>query len=675
MKSPLFMVIFLISLSSEVLSQNGETQEIIKLNELEIESESERVDQVQENYQQFDALETYSKSPLKLNSLSEIELYAFPYFNETQVKNILDHRKKFGDFIAIEELQLVQGFDEELIRNLRPLLSVGALAGQRKIKGRGLIKEGTNTFMIRIQKNLDSEEDQSSWPGSNEKIYARYKYQFSDRIRIGFTAEKDPGEEFFSNSKSFDFYSGHLLYRSKSFLRQITIGDYSIQHGQGLVLWSGMGFGKSAEVINIKKNPGTIKPYTSIDENNFFRGICISTNFKNWQSDLFFSSHKKDANRISSDTIPIFSALQSSGYHRTEAEIEDRKSLNEIISGVTLNRSMGNLRIGAIIYLTQFSGILYKEPSISNQFEFSGRQNTNYGIHASYLYKNTNSFTEIGRSKSGGMAYLLGSMVHLHPKLSYSILLRKYDRNYQALQAAAFGENTKVSNEQGVFSGAQLKLPWNLLLSAYLDYYIFPWLNYSTNAPSSGFDYLILLKWKPKRNFESYIQFKSKIKQGNSSDNKDKLYHLENRIHSSIRWNIRIKLNETWDWGSRVEKSFYKKGDQDLQYGLLLYQDLIFHPLNFPVSVGLRYAVFDTEDYNTRIYAYENDVLFSYSIPAMQGKGERMYINIRYRISRALDLWLRYSISTFEKELPSSDTPTGQKVPKNDLKIQLRLQF
>ena len=270
---------------------------------------------------------------------------------------------------------------------------------------------------------------------------------------------------------------------------------------------------------------------------------------------------------------------------------------------------------------------------------------------------------------------MFGSIIHLHPKLSYSFVLRNYSTNYQALQSSAFGENSKGSNEKGFYSGAQLKLPKNFMLAVYADYFIFPWLKFGVDAPGSGYEYLAQLKWKPKRSFESYLQFKTKSQEQNASDKTAKFNLTETRKHSSLRWNIRIKLNETWDWGSRIEQSFYKRGVDKNSLGFMMYQDILFHPLNSNIALGFRYAIFDTDDYDTRIYAYENDVLFSYSIPAMQGKGSRMYFNLKYRLSRMMEIWIRYSVSTFINEQPGANPTDGSKDPKKEIKAQIRFRF
>ncbi len=657
--------------------QNEAKQEMIRIPESGIENESIRSDQVQEDYQLFDAIEQYTRTPLLINSASLEDLEAFPFLDDAQIVALLQHIKYFGKLITIEELQVIPGFDDELIRSVKPLVTVGRLAGQKTISIRNLLSEGMNTLMLRVQKSIENKQDQPSFPGSDEKIYFRYKYQFADRIRLGITAEKDPGEPFFqgAGSAGFDFYSGHLIIKSKSIIRQLTLGDYSIQHGQGVVMWSGMSFGKSSDVLNIQKNPGGVRPYTSVDENNFFRGACLTAQINKWRSDIFFSSHSKDGNIIDNNGQESFTALQSSGYHRTTSELEDKKSINETISGILLNKIQGPITFGAIVYQTIFSKPLVKENKLYNLYEFQGSSNFNYGFHFKYLYKNTSTFGEAGRSKNGAWAFLVGSMIHLHPKLSYAVLLRSYQKNYQSLYAAAFGENSKTANETGLFSGFQLKLPRNLTLSAYSDCFQFPWLKYMVDAPSSGYEFLAQLKWKPKRTFESYLQFKTKVKENNATELTDILHHIESQKMSNIRWNIRIKLTETWEWGSRVEHSMFKQGDEENRSGFLIFQDLIFHPLNSPFAIGLRYEIFDTDDYDTRIYTYENDVLFSYSVPALQGRGDRFYINLHYRMNRMLELWLRYSVTSTRIETQFASGTGIEGDPKKEVKAQLRMRF
>ena len=101
---------------------------------------------------------------------------------------------------------------------------------------------------------------------------------------MGLTAEKDPGEQFFrgAQKQGFDFYSFHAFYRGGKYLKSFAFGDYQIQLGQGLNLWSSYAFGKSSDILTMKRNPIPIKPYTSVDESRFFRGAAINLGYRNF---------------------------------------------------------------------------------------------------------------------------------------------------------------------------------------------------------------------------------------------------------------------------------------------------------------------------------------------------------------------------------------------------------
>jgi hypothetical protein len=60
-----------------------------------------------------------------------------------------------------------------------------------------------------------------------------------------------------------------------------------------------------------------------------------------------------------------------------------------------------------------------------------------------------------------------------------------------------------------------------------------------------------------------------------------------------------------------------------------------------PFFFNIRLQYFETDGYNSRIYAFENDVLYSFSIPVFYDKGYRAYINVNYDVSRRLTAWFR----------------------------------
>jgi hypothetical protein len=83
--------------------------------------------------------------------------------------------------------------------------------------------------------------------------------------------------------------------------------------------------------------------------------------------------------------------------------------------------------------------------------------------------------------------------------------------------------------------------------------------------------------------------------------------------------------------------------DDQFNYGVLTYSDVFWKIPKRTVQINGRIMLFETTDYNSRIYAFENDLAFSSSIPSFYGKGIKTYINFRYGITKRCNLYLKYS--------------------------------
>jgi len=108
---------------------------------------------------------------------------------------------------------------------------------------------------------------------------------------------------------------------------------------------------------------------------------------------------------------------------------------------------------------------------------------------------------------------------------------------------------------------------------------------------------------------------------------------------------------------------------------MLLFQDILFTP-NIPVKGSFRVAWFNTDSYNARIYAYENDLLYTFSIPAYYGKGFRTYLNLRYPVSKRIDFWFKIANTSWnDRKTSGSGYNKIDGNNKTELKFQLRLKF
>ncbi|HXH20376.1 MAG TPA: helix-hairpin-helix domain-containing protein [Chitinophagales bacterium] len=631
-----------------------------------LESISEETDESFNFDAYLEQLADLQKNPLNLNKATYDELLVFRLLTAKQADAIIRHREKYGDFISIYELQSVKDFDLITIYRILPFVTVkGDLDDYQLHSFRQLISEGDFELFLRCsqileeQKGyapLDSGEAGQRYLGNPSKIYTRFRYSFPNKLSYGFTAEKDAGEEVFKGSqpRGFDFYSGHFFVKNVSVFKCIAAGDYEMKTGQGLVMYSGFGFGKSPLVTSIKKTSETLRPYTSVDENNFLRGAAATADAGDFEITGFFSRDRKDANIAEADTsddealIAQATSLLESGLHRTESELEDKDAVRLTAAGGYLKYRRRASHIGLSAVHTRLNFPLEKGNEPYNQYEFYGDRLTNFGADYALLVKNFYFFGEFAMTDKLAISTLHGCIASLDPKVDMALLYRYFQRDYFSFFSNPFSESRKPYNERGIYAGLSVRPVKNFQLDSYLDYYRFPWLRYQADAPSSGLDFLAQLTWRPSKKLEIYGRYKNETKEGNAPENTGNMNMLTPIGKQNIRWNVKYKVSESVSFENRFECVIYDDGEKE--NGFLIYQDITYKSLSFPLSVSGRFVLFDTYSYDARVYTYEDDVLYYHFVPAYYSKGTRFYFVLRYKAARWLDLWLKFGQTYFANQ-------------------------
>jgi hypothetical protein len=483
--------------------------------------------------------------------------------------------------------------------------------------------------------------------------------------------------------QGFDFYSGHIFVKNIGKLKAAALGDFQAQFGQGLVFWSGLAFGKSSDGVSVKRNARGISPDTSVDENRFLRGGGATLKLGKIEVTAFGSYKVMDANVASQqDTLleeeQAVSSIFSSGFHRTLGELEDRQSLAEAVYGGNISYKARRLSIGITAIGYNYSKPIQRSDQLYNLYEFSGKQNSNYGLDYSYVWKNFHFFGEFALSQNLGFATTNGLFMTIDPKVTLTAMVRHFQPQYQALYANGVSESSRMNNETGYYLGFNIQPFKGWFLNGFFDVFRFPWLRYQVNGTSIGYETVGQLIYRPSRQFEVYFRFRQKNKQltESASFSDEPIRGVEDELRSYYRLNLSYSLSKSVKLRSRVEYSRYKRGDNEVEEGFMVYQDLIYKPLSFPLSFNVRLAYFDTESYNARIYAYESDVLYGYSFPAYYYRGMKAYLNIRYNISRNVSAWFRVANLFYSNR---DNIGSGlEQTPGNhrtDIKVQLRLKF
>jgi hypothetical protein len=123
-----------------------------------------------------------------------------------------------------------------------------------------------------------------------------------------------------------------------------------------------------------------------------------------------------------------------------------------------------------------------------------------------------------------------------------------------------------------------------------------------------------------------------------------------------------------------MEHVFYKGLEKEK--GLMIFQDIQYVPTKIPLNISARIAWFSTDSYNSRVYAYENDLLYTFSIPAYYGSGFRTYLNLNYKIAKNIDCWFKIANTSWnDRDIISSGYNEIQGNNKTELKFQLRVKI
>ncbi|MFK7946976.1 MAG: ComEA family DNA-binding protein [Saprospiraceae bacterium] len=635
---------------------------------------------------QFENLTAYAKNPLNLNRANEDDLTAFGLLNPIQIQSLIQYRNDLGNLLSIYELQAIPNFDLNTINRILSYVSVGnELIGKEDFKGR--LIGGENTIFTRFRRVLEEQEGyktdaDNAYLGNRNQYYFRYRYNYDTRLSYGITLEKDAGEEFFtgSNRQGFDYMSAHFYARDLSKnVKAIALGDFQASLGQGLTIWSGFGFGKSASVLNTKRQAIPIRAYTSVNENAFLRGIGTTLQFGEIKLTLFGSYRNLDANVSQVDTtnfeeeIQAVSAFQISGFHRNPNEIQDEKSLGQTLFGGSLSYNLKRGKITLNAVNTQYDAKIEVDDIPVNLYRFSGESLTNVSVDYDYTFRNIHFFGETAMSDNLGVATLNSVLISTGKNIDFTILHRHFQPEFQTIAGNVFAESGSVNNESGLYFGVQCYFNREWKASAYFDSWTHNWLKFNIEAPSTGSEYLVQLNYRPARYTEMYLRFRNEVKERNATVDSPIDYLVPNE-RTQLRFHLSSRINNSLTIKSRVEVSRFDNGIDDAELGFLVYQDLAYNFGNFKFST--RFALFDTESFNARIFAYESDLLFNFSVPAYYYQGSRFYLNCRYRVSRAVMLEARFARTTFyNRETVGTALEEIDGNKRSEIKLQARIRF
>ena len=630
----------------------------------------------------YEELMELAESPIVLNSATKEQLEKLPFLSDIQIENILSYRYSFGSFNSLFELQLIDGLDMTDIRRLLPFVVLGeSQLKTKKIYKYDLLKYGKNQLFLRFDKGIEPKAGYQSIEGETESVYlgsslynsVKYQYRFKDRIKAGLTMEKDAGEQFAGNThKGYDFYSFHAQMNDIARFKTIVVGDFRASFGQGLVLGSAFGMGKSSYVLKTNTVGNGLKKYSSTNESSFFRGVGATIRFGKIDLTAFYSNKNIDADTAGGS----FQSIYKTGLHRTPAELEKKATVNEQIAGLNASLMFRNTQVGFTLVQTRLNQSLIPEFSAYNHFYFTGNKQSSAGINYRARWHKFNFFGETAVSEKLSMATINGLSFSPHSQVSVVILQRYFSPEYDTFYANTFSESSRVNNESGIYLGAEIRPYKRWKIAAYADSYRFQWPKFGVDAPSLGQDYLCQLDFVSRKDLSMFWRIKFEEKFENASNSEDVMASIVPLQKASFRYQLSYSYRG-FSCRNIIEGNMTEKGNSGYKYGVTALQDVSYSFSNLPLKVDVRYQFFDAVYYDNRFYSYEKDILYAFSIPMYYGKGSRYYLNIKYDLTNSISLWCKFAQTVYAdgRESISSGKEEIKGNRKSDVRFMLRWEF
>lgn len=639
-----FIVICLLSLSSLLFAQEPEIDQLL-----------ERQTEYSDISDLLEMLAELEQNPIDLNHATAAQLAVLPWISNILAFAIVNYREQYGSFKTIEELTKVENVSPDLILMLRKYITVSSPP-----RGSGFSVTAKTRLIRKIEK--PGIVDDTTYYSSPTKIYNRVDINYDKNLRAGLLLEKDSGERRIDDLRLY-----FLSYRSRTNKNRLIMGNYRLEFAQGLIFSSPYGYYKGSDpIFSARRRERELLEYTIVDENTSLYGIAGQFCLKIYQFFLFISDAQRDATLNDDGTVKNF---YTSGYHRNDVEMSKKDRLNEkLIGGRILIKPAPNISLGTTYYRSIFNRIAAIQDEDLHRFSFAGKTNELIGLDYNLILGQFNFIGEIARSRNKGFGLLSGILMesqHLH----FIVLGRKYSKDFISFYGNSFSESgDNPQNEQGIYVGFQLKPIKNLKIRIYFDQFKFPWRTYRIPMPSNGKDILLRAEHKLIKNllltlqykFEQKEQYNSVFKQVIPRDKKNLRLQLDFQPSSILRLRCRIEKNWIDYHYSNHLHSRYPHYFQ----GILLYQNasLKVHS-NFDISARLTF--FDTDDYESRLYQFENDIPGMLTNQMLYGTGTRSYIRIQWSIANFLKLSMKYGATQSYLNLPDewrSYTDPGKRI-------------
>ncbi|MBQ6964789.1 MAG: helix-hairpin-helix domain-containing protein [Bacteroidaceae bacterium] len=632
-------------------------------------------------------------NPLDINEVRKEDLEVLPFLNEEQIEGIVRYVEKNRPVQSLGELMFVKELGKRGRELLRLFVEVKeGSSWHDDIRNMGkLLKYGKNEVVWRTDvpfyKKAGYEDVAAEvLEKSPNKVYRgdrfhhafRYAFSSMNHLLAGLNMEKDAGE------KGVDYVSGYVQVKDMGVVKNAIVGNYRLSFGKGLAVNTSAKFGKMMMFSSMDRMDVGIRKHSSTSEYGYFTGGAATLRFGQVEVSAF-GSYRKNDGTYNSDSTGM-SSLKTDGLHRTQLEHSKKGNLGTSNFGGNLHWASHGLQLSTTAIATHLSVPLApKHDTPSSTYRLYNAHGQDFFVGSiAYAYRHQ-SLTFSGETAmsnnehQNGTATLNSLRWRVNGDNVLTLVGRYYGAKFVSLNGKAFGENSAVQNEEGVFLSWTTQSLRNMMVEAYVDAMYFPWLKYQTSESSYGYEGMLQATYSPNSRWSLLARYRIKSKQ------KDFSYDAAERTFRTLKYNtnqsLKLQLNYTlspsFSLRTSASGSLISFGANPNEKGFAIGENLRWQNPQTKLRIDLGIIYFNTDSYDSRIYNYEPSLLYSYASTSYYYQGIRttllasipiikqsLFINAKLGMTKYFD---RESIGT-GLEMINADH-------REDLQVQVRWKF
>jgi len=619
--------------------------------------------------QTYELLCELEQHPLNINHVTREQLEELPFLSAQQVEGIMAYLWRYGRMESLGELMMISELDYAQRRLLTYFIYVDeqetendrqqapSLKQIAKYGHHELIATGRVPF-------YDRRGDNSGYLGPKYRHWLRYQFTYGDQVKAGVVGAQDAGEPFFANKNrwGYDYYSFYVQMRNIGRIESLVVGNYRVSMGMGLVMNNSFSLGKLAMLQNLGRSAYTLRAHSSRSVGSLFGAATTVDVGKDLKLTAFASYSPADATLNKDGTA---ATILDTDYHRTETEMGKKHNLHLLKTGGSLRYNAHGLRLGVNTLYTHLDRMLNPSTSILYRRHYpQGSDFLNLSLDYGFANARWNLNGETATDRKGHLATINSVSLRLSDVASLMVLQRFYSYAYTSLDAQSFSDGGRVQNESGIYLGWTWQPSQTFRLNAYTDYAYFAWAKYQVSQSSYSWDNLLQAIWQ-KQNWTINGRYRFRLRQKDDESKKS----LTNRLEHRGRLGMDYAGKHGLTGRLQIDACHVQEA-----WGVMVSGSLSYTRQWLRLNAGTGY--FHTDNYDNRLYLYEQGPLYTYSMAQFYGEGIRYWLMARAGIGKRLMLTAKIGMTDyFDRTVIGSSYQQVDGSSLTDLDLQVRIKI